>query len=208
MQPFYFTFSSYGPTPSRGLGVLFGRGRLLLTESPDNPSSAVESSPFTAAQAARRTLDRSPRGTSYYWDRRPDQTTVEPRSWTLAQGLIWRVPSGRADARLRAVKDVDSDLRSAREALASELDRWVREAFFGITELTPEAPMREGETGDPAIRALEATGWTALRTRGDHQQFRHPTQPRLVTVARRRGATLPPRTLGTVRDYANLEDFI
>ncbi|MBM9401545.1 type II toxin-antitoxin system HicA family toxin [Gluconacetobacter azotocaptans] len=32
------------------------------------------------------------------------------------------------------------------------------------------------------IKAIEAAGWTHVRTRGDHWQFKHPERPGLVTV--------------------------
>jgi predicted RNA binding protein YcfA (HicA-like mRNA interferase family) len=32
------------------------------------------------------------------------------------------------------------------------------------------------------IRALEADGWVAVRSRSSHRQFRHPTKPGRVTV--------------------------
>jgi len=32
------------------------------------------------------------------------------------------------------------------------------------------------------VRKLEAAGWVLQRVRGSHHQFRHPTQPGVVTV--------------------------
>jgi len=32
------------------------------------------------------------------------------------------------------------------------------------------------------VRKLEADGWVLQRVRGSHHQFRHPTQPGVVTV--------------------------
>jgi predicted RNA binding protein YcfA (HicA-like mRNA interferase family) len=32
------------------------------------------------------------------------------------------------------------------------------------------------------IKALEADGWTHVRTAGSHRHFRHPTKPGTITV--------------------------
>lgn len=33
------------------------------------------------------------------------------------------------------------------------------------------------------IKRIEADGWVQARQKGSHRQFKHPTKPRLVTVA-------------------------
>ena len=58
-----------------------------------------------------------------------------------------------------------------------------------------------------AIRALEADGWYLARTRGSHRQFKHPTKRGLVTVAGKPSAELPPKTLGSIRKQAQMEDL-
>lgn len=48
------------------------------------------------------------------------------------------------------------------------------------------------------IRRLLAEGWELARTKGSHQQYRHPSKPGLVTVP-------PPKRdlpIGTVRSIA------
>lgn len=57
------------------------------------------------------------------------------------------------------------------------------------------------------IRALETDGWQIVRTRGSHRQFKHPVKPGRVTVAGKRSAELPPKTLASIRKQARLEDL-
>jgi len=39
------------------------------------------------------------------------------------------------------------------------------------------------------LKALDADGWTQVRTKGSHRQFKHPIKPGLVTVAGKPSAT-------------------
>lgn len=40
------------------------------------------------------------------------------------------------------------------------------------------------------IAEVEADGWTLVRTRGSHRQFRHPTKPGTVTIPGKPGDDL------------------
>lgn len=51
------------------------------------------------------------------------------------------------------------------------------------------------------IRQLEADGWTLVRVRGSHHQYRHPERPGLVTVKHPDG-DIPAGTLHSIRKQA------
>jgi predicted RNA binding protein YcfA (HicA-like mRNA interferase family) len=55
------------------------------------------------------------------------------------------------------------------------------------------------------IRLIEANGWTQVRQRGSHRQFKHPTKPGLVTIAGKPGDDLAPGTLNSVLRQAGLK---
>jgi predicted RNA binding protein YcfA (HicA-like mRNA interferase family) len=55
------------------------------------------------------------------------------------------------------------------------------------------------------LRLLADDGWYLDRTRGSHQQFKHPTKPGLVTVAGHPGDDLAPGTLNSILKQAGLK---
>ena len=55
------------------------------------------------------------------------------------------------------------------------------------------------------LRLLADDGWYLARTRGSHQQFKHPTKPGLVTVAGKASDDLAPGTLNSVLKQAGLK---
>jgi predicted RNA binding protein YcfA (HicA-like mRNA interferase family) len=55
------------------------------------------------------------------------------------------------------------------------------------------------------LRLLHEDGWALVRTRGSHQQFKHPTKPGLVTVAGKPSDDLAPGTLNSVLKQAGLK---
>jgi predicted RNA binding protein YcfA (HicA-like mRNA interferase family) len=55
------------------------------------------------------------------------------------------------------------------------------------------------------VKQLEADGWTEVRQRGSHRQFKHPTKPGLVTVAGKPSDDLAPGTLNSVLKQAGLK---
>ena len=55
------------------------------------------------------------------------------------------------------------------------------------------------------IRLIEADGWTQVRQRGSHRQFKHPTKPGLVTIAGKPGDDLAAGTLNSVLRQAGLK---
>ena len=55
------------------------------------------------------------------------------------------------------------------------------------------------------LRLLADDGWYLARTRGSHQQFKHPTKPGLVTVAGKASDDLAPGTLHSVLKQAGLK---
>jgi predicted RNA binding protein YcfA (HicA-like mRNA interferase family) len=55
------------------------------------------------------------------------------------------------------------------------------------------------------LRLLADDGWELARTRGSHQQFKHPTKPGLVTVAGQGGDELAPGTLNSILKQAGLK---
>jgi len=56
-------------------------------------------------------------------------------------------------------------------------------------------------------RALRKAGWTVVRTRGDHEQWRDRDGDRLVTVAGRDGKDVPVGTLKSIRQSTGLEEL-
>lgn len=61
--------------------------------------------------------------------------------------------------------------------------------------------MKVGE----AIKALEAEGWSQVRQKGDHRQFRHPTKPGTVTVAGKLSGDLKKGTWASIQRQAGLK---
>lgn len=55
------------------------------------------------------------------------------------------------------------------------------------------------------LRLLAADGWYLARTRGSHQQFKHPVKSGLVTVAGKPGDVLAPGTLNSILKQAGLK---
>jgi len=55
------------------------------------------------------------------------------------------------------------------------------------------------------LRLLADDGWFLARTRGSHQQFKHPTKSGLVTVAGSGNDDLAPGTLNSILKQAGLK---
>ena len=55
------------------------------------------------------------------------------------------------------------------------------------------------------LRLLADDGWYLARSRGSHQQFKHPSKPGLVTVAGHPGDDLAPGTLNSILKQAGLK---
>ena len=53
-------------------------------------------------------------------------------------------------------------------------------------------------------RMIEEDGWVLVRTRGSHQQYKHPTKPGLVTIAGRPSRDLPPGLERSILKQAGL----
>ncbi|HLL13670.1 MAG TPA: type II toxin-antitoxin system HicA family toxin [Pyrinomonadaceae bacterium] len=58
------------------------------------------------------------------------------------------------------------------------------------------------------IRRLEEDGWQLVRMKGSHRQFRHPTKPKLVTVASKPGVDVPVGTLKNIWRQAEIEENV
>lgn len=55
------------------------------------------------------------------------------------------------------------------------------------------------------IRMLEKDGWTHVRTKGSHRQFRHSVKPGTVTVSGKLGVDVPIGTLNSILKQAGLK---
>jgi len=55
------------------------------------------------------------------------------------------------------------------------------------------------------IHLLEHDGWTLIRTKGSHRQFKNPNKPGTVTVAGKPSLDIPPGTLGSILKQAGLK---
>lgn len=56
-----------------------------------------------------------------------------------------------------------------------------------------------------AIRLIEDDGWTLVRTRGSHRQYKHPSKPGLVTVPGKPSKDLPPGLQRSILKQAGLK---
>jgi predicted RNA binding protein YcfA (HicA-like mRNA interferase family) len=56
------------------------------------------------------------------------------------------------------------------------------------------------------IRLLESKGWQHVGTSGSHRIFKHPEQPKVVTVAGQSEADVPTGTLRSILKDSGLED--
>lgn len=54
------------------------------------------------------------------------------------------------------------------------------------------------------IKVLQDDGWYVVRTRGSHQQFKHPTKSGLVTVAGHPNKDLSEGTLRSIAKQAKV----
>ena len=48
-------------------------------------------------------------------------------------------------------------------------------------------------------------GWSLVRVRGSHRQYRHPDKPGTVTIAGKAGDDLPPGTWTSILKQAGLK---
>jgi len=55
------------------------------------------------------------------------------------------------------------------------------------------------------LRLLADDGWVLARTRGSHQQFKHPFKSGLVTIAGSSNDDLAPGTLNSISKQAGLK---
>jgi len=55
------------------------------------------------------------------------------------------------------------------------------------------------------IRLLEKHGWVEMRSWGSHRHFKHPDQPRVITVPGHDGKELAPGTLNAILKKAGLK---
>ena len=56
-----------------------------------------------------------------------------------------------------------------------------------------------------AIRLAEREGWSLVRVRGSHRQYRHPEKPGTVSIAGKLGDDLPPGTWASIMKQAGLK---
>ena len=75
-----------------------------------------------------------------------------------------------------------------------------RSADLQIEEGRPPMKVRD------LLRLLADDGWILVRTRGSHQQFKHPAKSGLVTLAGSGNDDLAPRTLNSILKQAGLKD--
>jgi predicted RNA binding protein YcfA (HicA-like mRNA interferase family) len=57
-----------------------------------------------------------------------------------------------------------------------------------------------------AIKLIEADGWSQVRTKGSHRQFKHPAKPGRVTVAGQPSDDLAPGTYNSILKQAGLKE--
>ncbi len=52
---------------------------------------------------------------------------------------------------------------------------------------------------------VEQDGWSFVRQRGSHRQYRHPTKPGAVTISGHPGDDVDPRNLASILRQAQIE---
>jgi predicted RNA binding protein YcfA (HicA-like mRNA interferase family) len=57
------------------------------------------------------------------------------------------------------------------------------------------------------VAILEAHGWTQVRQRGSHRQFKHPEFSPTITVAGKESVTIPVGQLASIRRYSGIEEL-
>ena len=55
------------------------------------------------------------------------------------------------------------------------------------------------------VKMLEDDGWSVVRQRGSHRQFKHATKPGLVTVAGKPGDDVAPGTWNSILKQSGLK---
>jgi predicted RNA binding protein YcfA (HicA-like mRNA interferase family) len=55
------------------------------------------------------------------------------------------------------------------------------------------------------IKRIEADGWSLVRTRGSHRQYKHPSKTGLVTIAGNQQNDVAPGTLNSIMKQAGLK---
>jgi predicted RNA binding protein YcfA (HicA-like mRNA interferase family) len=55
------------------------------------------------------------------------------------------------------------------------------------------------------LKMLEGDGWSVVRQRGSHRQFKHASKPGLVTVAGNPGDDVAPGKLNSILKQAGLK---
>jgi predicted RNA binding protein YcfA (HicA-like mRNA interferase family) len=55
------------------------------------------------------------------------------------------------------------------------------------------------------IRMVTDDGWTQVRQRGSHRQYKHPTKPGTVTIHGHPGDDIDPKTLASILRQAQIE---
>jgi predicted RNA binding protein YcfA (HicA-like mRNA interferase family) len=74
-----------------------------------------------------------------------------------------------------------------------------------ITHQSSEAPGSVNCEDSRRDQDAEDDGWSVVRQRGSHRQFKHASKPGLVTVAGKPGDDLAPGTLNSVLKHAGLK---
>jgi predicted RNA binding protein YcfA (HicA-like mRNA interferase family) len=55
------------------------------------------------------------------------------------------------------------------------------------------------------IKILDQDGWSIVRTKGSHRQYKHPTKSGLVTIAGKMSDDIAPGTLNSIYKQAGLK---
>lgn len=86
------------------------------------------------------------------------------------------------------------------EYARNRIPLWARLDIKGQDTQTPAMKVRD------LLRLRATDGWVLVRTRGSHQQFKHPAKAGLVTVAGSGNDDLAPGTLNSILKQAGLKD--
>jgi hypothetical protein len=109
-----FYFAGYGPDQSAGSVILTPSGRIILSENPNNPGTAMINALESAVGAAEEFFSASADLSEYYYWESPADSSIA-RLWKLTR------PSSNQEIEFTSVERLDTDLQSAYSLLESRL---------------------------------------------------------------------------------------
>ena len=117
-----------------------------------------------------------------------------------------RAPLCGSSVALRSL-DVESPRRRSR-VLPTSRTTALRPGFTSlkVSNALRKTAGSEGLKVKEVINLLEEDGWSQVRQRGSHRQFKHQTKRGTVTVSGKPNIDLPPATLNSILKQVGLKE--